>query len=53
MDAQTLTGHAEGNQQPSLWMPRPGAMRRFIDYPEREYPTSEGEALWLRNESMI
>ena len=49
----TLTGNAEGNQQPSLWMPRPGAMRRFIDYPGREYPTSEGEALWLRNESMI
>ena len=36
----TLTGNAEGNQQPSLWMPRPGAMRRFIDYPEREYPSS-------------
>ena len=49
----TLTGNAEGNQQPSLWMPRPGAMRRFIDYPIREYPTSEGEVLWLRNESMI
>ena len=49
----TLTGNAEGNQQPSHAFDRTPAHGRFIDYPEREYPTSEGEALWLRNESMI
>ena len=48
----TLTGNAEGNQQPSLVSRDTRYKEGSSTIPEWEYPTSEGEALWLRNESM-
>ena len=57
----TLTGNAEGNQQPSHAFDRTPAHGRFIDYPAREYPSShvtdrsqkQGEALLVGNNQMI
>ena len=49
----SLNASAHGNQQPSPAFDRTPAQGRFIDYPAREYPTSEGEVLLPRNGKMI